>query len=128
MNHTVNIDIKKILPHNSKYFVKNEKWYIQSIDPDILASGDNLETTLQNYWIQWGMDTYENLTSVKTDKDNELEDYKKTLRSMAYSYIELSHDKTAYQRDDFVKKAKEILEKYRKPISSPPISVIERDF
>ena len=126
MNHTV--DITKLLPPNSKYFNEQGKWIVQSIDPDIVASGDDLETAIQNYWVQWGMDAYEHLIAVKTDKDHELEDYKRLLRLIAYSYIELSHDKAAYQRDDFVKKAKETLEKYRKIYSSPPVDIIEIDF
>lgn len=126
MNHTV--DIEKLLPPNSKYSNEQNKWIVQSVDPDIVASGDSLEEAIQNYWIQWGMDSYEHLIAVKTDKDHELEDYKRSLRSIAYSYIELSHDKAAYQRDDFVKKAKETLEKYRKLVSSPPVDIIEIDF
>jgi len=126
VNHTV--DITKLLPPNSKYFNEQGKWMVQSDDPDILASGDDLETAIQNYWIQWGMDTYEKLIAVKTDKDHELEDYKRSLRFIALSYIELSQDKAAYQRDDFVKRARQTLDKYSKIYRSPPVGIIERDF
>ncbi len=127
MNHTVNIDIQKLLPENSKYFFESNTWIVQTFDPDITASGRTIESAIQHYWAQWGMDAYDSLMSAPNE-DSELSDYRMTLRKIAYSYIELSHDKAAYQRDDFVKKAKETLEKHRKNISSPPVSVIERDF
>lgn len=116
--------LENLLPKNSKYFVENNIWIIQTSDPDIVASGNTLEQSIQNYWAQWGMDAHDFLLS---ERDNELREYKRVLRSIAYSYIELSLDKAGLQRDEYVKKTKEILNKYS-TITSPPVSIIERDF
>lgn len=121
---TNNILLEKLLPENSKYFFENNKWIIQTSDPDITSSGKTLEQSIQNYWAQWGMDAADFLLS---DRENELRDYKRALQSIAYSYIEMSIDKAGFQRDDYVKKAREILDKYSS-ITSPTISIIERDF
>lgn len=116
--------LENLLPKNSKYFVENNIWIIQTSDPDIVASGNTLEQSIQKYWAQWGMDAADFLLS---ERDNELREYKRVLRSIAYSYIELSLDKAGLQRDEYVKKTKEILNKYS-TITSPPVSIIERDF
>lgn len=124
MNHTSDILLEKLLPENSKYFFEDNNWIIQTSDPDITSRGETLEQSIKNYWAQWGMDALDSLLSTP---DDELRDYKRVLRSIAYDYIELSHDKAAYQRDVYVRKAKGILDKYSR-ITSPPISIIERDF
>lgn len=121
---TNNILLENLLPENSKYFFEDNNWIIQTSDPDIVSSGKTLEQSIQNYWAQWGMDAADFLLS---DRENELRDYKRALQSIAYSYIEMSIDKAGFQRDDYVKKAREILNKYS-TITSPTISIIERDF
>jgi predicted RNase H-like HicB family nuclease len=121
---TNNILLEKLLPENSKYFFEDNNWIIQTAEPDITSSGKTLEQAIQNYWAQWGMDANDFLLS---DRNNELREYKRVLRFIAYGYIEMSLDKAGYQRDEYVKKAKEILNKYYS-IASPPISIIERDF
>lgn len=121
---TNNILLEKLLPENSKYFFEDNVWIVQTAEPDITSSGKTLEQAIQNYWAQWGMDANDFLLS---DRNNELREYKRVLRFIAYGYIEMSLDKAGYQRDEYVKKAKEILNKYSS-ITSPPISIIERDF
>jgi hypothetical protein len=121
---TNNILLENLLPENSKYFFEDNNWIIQTSDPDIVSSGKTLEQSIQNYWAQWGMDAADFLLS---DRENELRDYKRALQSIAYSYIEMSIDKAGFQRDDYVKKAREILNKYSS-LTSPTISIIERDF
>lgn len=124
MSHTSDILLEKLLPENSKYFFEDNNWIIQTSDPDITSRGETLEQSIKNYWAQWGMDAHDFLLS---ERENELREYKRVLASIAYSYIELSLDKAGLQRDEYVKKTKEILNKYSN-ITSPPVSIIERDF
>lgn len=48
-----------------------------------------------------------------------IEDYEAVLKFIATTMLELSHEKVALQRDDFVRRARYVIEKHASPAKEP---------
>ena len=64
-----------------------------------------------------GKGRYKTLDAMKIAKQlaeevNRLQEFKKLVEFIAYDYHELSHDKAQWQRDDWKKRCKKLIEEY----------------
>lgn len=58
----------------------------------------------------------------------EIRELRLFVNSIAKDYVELSHDKVRWQRDDYMRSAQRIVTKYAPPYEETPCGPLDDDF